>query len=95
MSRIIPKTRRGMFGFIAVIIYLILSNWPVMKWAYSLQTPPNIVYILGFPFAIFWAVMLDALMLILWVYIMLTVGEAMSKNVEISQTFKQALQNQK
>ncbi len=88
MSSIIPRTKKGMFGFVAVIVYVIALNWPVMKWVYSLQKPPDIVYVLGFPFAIFWATLACLVMIAIWIYTMFTVGEDMAKNVEQNQEFK-------
>ena len=89
MSRVIPKTGKGMFGFVAVIVFVVVMNWPVMKWAYSLQKPPDVVYVLGFPFAIFWSTFACFAMLAVWVYVMLTVGEDVAKNVEGNKEFKE------
>ncbi len=94
MSGIIPKTKKGMFGFVAVIIFIIVMNWPVMKWAYSLQKPPDIVYVFGLPFAIFWAFFACIVMLVIWIYTMATVGRDVCKKVEENQTFKELLQEQ-
>ncbi|NQS90504.1 hypothetical protein HQ584_12035 [Patescibacteria group bacterium] len=92
MASIIPKTRRGMFCFIAVIIYIISQNWPVMKWVYLLQKPPDIVYVLGFPFAIFWSFFACVIMIAIWVYTMLTLGEDIAKNVEQNEKFREIME---
>jgi hypothetical protein len=95
MGSIIPKTRGGWFGFVSAIIYLIVMNGPVLKWVYTLQKPPNIVYVFGFPFAIFWTLVACVAMCVIWAYTLSTVGEDMVKNSEKSQIFKELLETQR
>ena len=85
MTTLIPKTARGKLGFVSVIVYIVLMNWPIMKWAYSLQKPPDVVYVFGFPFAIFWATAACIVMLVIWAYTMLTVGEELANKVDLNE----------
>jgi len=82
MSNETAKSKIGKFAVISIIIYVLSLNWPIMKWVYSLQQPPHIVYVLGFPFAMFWATLSCLAMLAIWTYVMLTTGENIVNNAE-------------
>lgn len=74
----------GPVGLIALLIWLIGMNPPVITWIHSFQAAPNPLLILGWPVGLFFAIVWCIAFMVVWVLTMRKYGIEMCDLIEES-----------